>query len=82
MSVVCVKFPEKCVMKVYVSTLLALREVGWVSNFQKKCYVTFKWPPRATLDSDEGCLFLSSNVLSLSALGWDFGYQAFGVDYF
>ena len=29
-------FPEKCVTKIYGSTLLALRGGGWVSNFQKK----------------------------------------------
>ena len=29
-------FPEKNVMKVYGSTLLALREGGRVSNFQEK----------------------------------------------
>ena len=34
-------FPEKSVTKMYGSTLLALR---WVSNFQKKRYITLTWP--------------------------------------
>ena len=29
-------YPEKCVTKMYGSTLLELRGGGWVSNFQKK----------------------------------------------
>ena len=30
------ELPEKAFTKMYGSTLLALRGVGWVSNFQKK----------------------------------------------
>ena len=29
-------FPDKTITKVYGSTLLMLREGGWVSNFQEK----------------------------------------------
>ena len=40
-----VSFPGKSVIKVYGSTLLALRGGGWGSNFQeKKRYVTLEWP--------------------------------------
>ena len=37
-------FPEKSVIKINGSTLLALRGGGWVSIVQKKCYVTLEWP--------------------------------------
>ena len=35
---------NKSVTNMYGSTLLALRGGGWVSNFQKKHYVTLEWP--------------------------------------
>ena len=37
-------FPEKIFTRMYGSMLLALPGGGWVSDFQKKCYVTLEWP--------------------------------------
>ena len=37
-------FLEKSDTRMYGSTLLALREGGWVSDFQKKLYITLEWP--------------------------------------
>ena len=41
------KFPGKSIRKVYGSMLLVLRGGGWVSIFQKKCYVTLLNGPQA-----------------------------------
>ena len=39
-----VSFFEKCVTKMYGSTLLALRGGWWGSNFPERRYVTLEWP--------------------------------------